>query len=378
MKLNYFLPLIIVALDFACPHLSVADQTVRIGQVSPLTGEQAAIGKDSENGVRLAIEDLNKKRIRIGGQNVTFVLESEDDAGDPRLAVTVAQKLVDDHVAGVIGHANSGTTIPASKVYFAAGIPMITPSATNPKITEQGYNNTFRVLADDVQQGRVIGRYLVGALNLKKVAIVDDRTAYGEGLADQIEKSVTAAGGTVVTRQYGTNNTTNWMSVLTAIKAVRPDAIAFTGIDQPAATFVQQMKRLAMNVTFIAGDASCAPELITLAGAAMTDKAYCTLTGLPSANMPQGAGFFNRFQQRFGTPVQIYAPYAYDATMVLASAMQAAGSIDPKVFLPKVKDVKYDGVTAHIEFDTAGQIKNGSITVRKFDHGQWIDKAIEH
>ncbi|MEM5339650.1 branched-chain amino acid ABC transporter substrate-binding protein [Paraburkholderia azotifigens] len=358
------------------PLAAHADLTVKIGQVSPLTGELSHIGKDDENGVRLAIEDLNSKKIRIGGQSVTFVLDSQDDAADPKTAVTVAQKLMDDGVAGVVGHANSGTSIPASKIYSDAGVPMITESATNPKLTQQGFTNVFRMVANDVRQGSVIGAYLVHDLGARKVAIVDDRTAYGQGLADEIEKSVKAAGGNVVAREFGTDKTTNWMAILTTIKSHQPEGIAFTGGDTQAAAFVQQAQKLGLKVKFIAGDEACTPQFIKLAGASMNNDIYCTLAGVPPTKMPQGPEFFRRYQQRFGVPVQLYAPYAYDAVFAMADAMQAAGSTDPKVYLPKLRALKLNGVTGAIQFDGKGDIRNGAITVRQFDQGNWTDKSV--
>ncbi|MDR5809255.1 branched-chain amino acid ABC transporter substrate-binding protein [Caballeronia sp. LZ019] len=355
---------------------ALADVTVKIGQVSPLTGELAHIGKDDENGVRLAIEDLNSKKMSIGGQLVTFELDSQDDAADPKTAVTVAQKLIDDHVSGVVGHANSGTSIPASRIYAGAGIPMITESATNPLLTQQGLKSVFRMVANDVRQGSVIGTYLVRDLKAPKVAIVDDRTAYGQGLADEIEKAVKSANGTVVAREFGTDKTTNWMAVLTTIKNHRPDAIAFTGGDTQAAAFVQQMHRLGMKVRFIAGDEACTPQFITLGGASMNGDMYCTLAGVPPSQMPQGPAFFKRFEQRFKSPVQLYAPYAYDAVMTMVAAMQAANSTDPKIYLSKLQSVKVDGVTGPIEFDKAGDIRNGAITVRQFGNNVWNDKSV--
>jgi branched-chain amino acid transport system substrate-binding protein len=376
MKTTQLYIALMAAIAGAYASHAYADVTVRIGQVSPLTGELAHIGKDDENGVRLAIEDLNSKKLSIGGQAVTFELDSQDDAADPKTAVTVAQKLVDDRVAGVVGHANSGTSIPASRIYASAGIPMITESATNPLLTQQGLKSVFRMVANDVRQGSVIGNYLVKELKAPKVAIVDDRTAYGQGLADQIEKAVKVAGGAVVAREFGTDKTTNWMAVLTTIKNQRPDAIAFTGGDTQAAAFAQQMRRLGMKVKFIAGDEACTPQFITLGGSSMTGDMYCTLAGVPPSQMPQGPAFFKRFEQRFKTPVQLYAPYAYDAVMTMAAAMQAANSADPKVYLSKLQTVKFDGVTGPIGFDEAGDIRNGAITVRQFGNNVWNDKSV--
>jgi branched-chain amino acid transport system substrate-binding protein len=185
-----------IALIASCAAGSVFAQTVvKIGHVGPLTGPIAHLGKDNENGARLAIDDLNERKVKIGGQEIKFELLPEDDASDPKQGTAVAQKLVDAKVAGVIGHLNSGTTIPASKIYHDAGIAQISPSATNPKYTLQGFNTTFRVVAHDGQLGGTLGRYAVAQLKGKSIAIIDDRTAYGQGVADEFEKAVKAAGG---------------------------------------------------------------------------------------------------------------------------------------------------------------------------------------
>jgi branched-chain amino acid transport system substrate-binding protein len=358
------------------PLAAHSQVSVKIGQVSPLTGEISHIGKDDENGVKLAIEDLNAKQMKIGGKTVTFMLDSQDDAADPRTAVTVAQKLVDDGVSGVVGHANSGTSIPASKIYSDAGIPMITESATNPKLTSQGFKTVFRMVANDVRQGTVIGTYLTKDLKASKVAILDDRTAYGQGLADEVEKAVKAAGGTVVDREFGNDKTVDWKGVLTTIKSQSPTGIMFAGSDTQAAAIVQQMQKLGMKAKFIAGDEACTPQFIKLAGAAMSGDMFCTLAGVPPAQMPGGDAFFKRFQQRFGAPVQLYAPYAYDATMALAQAMKDADSTNPKVYLPKLQSLKMDGVTSAIQFDDKGDIRNGAISVLQYQNGNWKDLTV--
>lgn len=376
MKIRKLSQTLLVVSVIASSTIALADTTVKIGQASPLTGELAHLGKEDENGVRLAIEDLNARKLQIGGQSITFVLDSQDDAADPKTAVTVAQKLVDDQVAGVVGHANSGTSIPASTIYANAGIPMITESATNPLLTQQGLKSVFRMVANDVRQGSVMGAYLVHDLKARNVVIVDDRTAYGQGLADEIEKAVKANGGTVIDREFGTDKTTNWMAILTSIKSRRPDGIAFTGGDTQAAAFAQQMRRLSLDVKFIAGDEACTPQFIKLAGTAMSSDMYCTLAGVPASQMPKGQAFFNQYEKRFNAPVQLYAPYAYDAVMTIAAAMQAADSTDPKVYLAKLQSIKLDGVTGPIQFDQAGDIRNGAITVRQFANGEWIDKSV--
>src|SRR5574341_1724790 len=202
---------------------------IKIGQVSPLTGPQAHLGKDNDNGARLAIEEMNAKGVTLGGAKVKFELVSEDDQADPKTGTIVAQKLVDAKVAGVIGHLNSGTTIPASKIYHAAGIPQISPSATNPKYTQQGYRGAFRVMANDVQQGKVLGEYAVGKLAAKKIAIIDDRTAYGQGLADEFEKAAKAGGAQIVAREFTNDKATDFAAILTTLKALKPEVIFFGG-----------------------------------------------------------------------------------------------------------------------------------------------------
>src|SRR5256714_9526470 len=164
--------------------------TVKIGHVGPLTGGIAHLGKDNENGARLAVEQADAKKMKIGGKTAHFVLQGEDDQADPKLGPTIAQKFVDAKVAGVVGHLNSGVTIPASAVYNQAGIPMIPGSATNPKLTEQGFKNTFRDVGRDDQQGPAVAQYLE-SMKIKKVAIVDAAKAYGQGLATAVQKTST-------------------------------------------------------------------------------------------------------------------------------------------------------------------------------------------
>jgi branched-chain amino acid transport system substrate-binding protein len=170
------------------------DAVVKIGHVGPISGPIGHLGKDNENGARLAIEEINAKGVSIGGKKVKFELIAEDDGADPKQGTAVAQKLVDQKVVGVIGHLNSGTSIPASKIYSDAGIPQITPSSTNPKLTRQGFKTTFRVVADDVHLGGTLGRYAVADLKGKSIAVIDDRTAYGQGVADDVDKAAKAAG----------------------------------------------------------------------------------------------------------------------------------------------------------------------------------------
>ena len=343
---------------------------VKIGHVAPLTGPIAHLGKDNENGARLAIEDANAKKVEIGGKVVQFELLGEDDQADPKTGTVVAQKLVDAKVAGVVGHLNSGTTIPASAIYNQAGLPQISPSATNPKYTQQGFNTAFRVMANDIQQGSVVGTYAVKDLGGKKIAIIDDRTAYGQGLADEVEKAAKAAGATVVAREFTTDKATDFKAILTKIKAKKPDVIFLGGMDAVGGPMLKQIKELGIQAKFTTGDGGCSPELIKLAGPA-SEGVICTQAGLPPEKLPNGQKFMEDFTKKYGQ-IQIYSPYSYDAVMVLVDAMKRANSTDPVKYLPEVGKTSYDGVTGKIEFDEKGDIKNGAITVFEIKDGKLV------
>lgn len=343
---------------------------VKIGQASPLTGQQALIGKDNENGVRMAIDELNAANFTVGGQVVKFELDSQDDQADPRMATTVAQRFVDGKVNAVIGHLNSGASIPAAKIYADAGIAQVSPSATAIKYTAQGYKTAFRVMANDAQQGKALGDYAVHDLAAKKIAIVDDRTAYGQGLADEFEKYVTANGATIVAREYTTDKATEFSAILTRIKGKQPDLVFFGGMAPQAGPMVKQMHALGLKVQFLGGDGTRADEYRALAGAD-AEGTIASLPGVPFEQMPGGPAFMQKFNAKYGQ-VQMYAPYAYDAMNVVAMAMQKAGSTDPAKYLPALAGIEYPGVTGTIRFDAKGDIVSGAVTLYRVENGQWV------
>ena len=362
-----------VASAFAVAAGPAAAQTVvKIGHVGPMTGQIAHLGKDNELGARLAIEDLNAKKLKIGGQEIRFELVSEDDGADPKQGTAAAQKLVDAKVAGVIGHLNSGTTIPASKIYHDAGIVQISPSATNPKYTQQGYKTAFRVVAHDGQLGGTLGRYAVKDVKATSIAIVDDRTAYGQGVADEFEKAVKAAGGKIAGRQFTNDKATDFTAILTALKAKKPDLVFFGGMDAVAGPMLRQLKQLGMNVKFMGGDGICSAELAKLAGDAMSDgQVICAEAGgITKDKQAEMDAWRKRFKDKFNVDVQIYAPYVYDATMVMVAAMQKANSTDPKKYLPELAKISYTGVTGPIAFDAKGDIRNGALTLYTYKGGK--------
>lgn len=365
------LAVVVAAASFAS-IASAQQDVVRIGHVGPVSGGIAHLGKDNENGARLAIEDLNAKGVKINGRAIRFELLAEDDAADPKQGTAAAQKLIDAKVNGVIGHLNSGTTIPASKIYFDAGVPQISPSATNPRYTRQGYNTAFRVVADDVHLGGTLGRYAMSTLKGQAVAVIDDRTAYGMGVADEFDKAVKAAGGKVVGREFTTDKSTDFMAILTSLKAKNPDIVFFGGMDAVAGPMLRQMKSLGINAKFMGGDGICSAELAKLAGDAMADnQVVCAEAGGVEGEQKAALDAFNdRYKKRFNADVQIYAPYVYDAVMVMADAMVRANSTRPSAYLPELAKSNYKGVTGTIAFDNKGDIRNGALTLYTYKGGK--------
>ena len=343
---------------------------MKIGAAAPLTGPQAHIGKDNENGTHMAIEDANTRGIIIGGRKVHFELISEDDQADPKTATIVAQNLADAKVNGVIDHLNSGTSIPASRIYNDNGIPQISPSATAVSYTAQGHMTTFRVMSNDGQQGTALGEFAANTLNAKKIAVIDDRSAYGQGLADEFIKSVQANCAQIVAREYTTDKAVDFTAVLTSIKSKHPDLLFFGGMDPQGVPMAKQLKALNLNVKFMMGNGGYTPKLLDLAGDA-ADGVYASLPGVPLKQMPGGKDFSQRYKEKYNQPIQLYAPYCYDAVNVMLAAMQKADSADPAKYLLELAMITHNGVTANIAFEEKGDIKDGAVTLYQVQRGKW-------
>ena len=366
----------IVTAMLALPAASVqAQTTVKIGTASPLSGPGAHQGKDIEYGARMAIDDLNARAIAIGGRKLTWVLAAEDDAADPKTGTAVAQKLVDAGVAGVVGHLNSGTTVPASKIYAGAGIPQISPAATTPLYTQQGYKTAFRVVANDNLIGSTLATYAIGTLKAKKIAVIDDRTAFGQGLADQFVKEARRTRDvTIVSRQFTHDKATDFSAILTQIRGHKPDVIFYGGMDAVAGPMLKQMKTLGLQAKLVSGDGVCSEKLPLLAGDALgDDKVFCVVAGGVTGVQEAGVtAFTERYRQRFKLPVETYAPYAYDAVMVFAAAMQKAQSTEPSRFLPVLATITHQGVTGNIAFDAKGDLRNAAMTLYTYRQGKKV------
>ncbi len=351
---------------------------IKIGHVAPITGPSAHLGKDNENGAKMAIDELNAKGITIGGKKVTFELLTEDDASDPKQGTAAAQKLVDAKVNGVIGHLNSGTTIPASKIYNDAGIPQISPSATNPKYTQQGFKTAFRVVANDSQLGGTLGRYAATTLKAKNVAVIDDRTAYGQGVAEEFSKAAKGAGVTIASQQFTTDKATDFNAILTSIKTKKPDVVFFGGMDSVGGPMLRQMKQLGINAKMMGGDGICTEGLAKLAAGGMADnQVVCAEAGGVEPAQQKGMDDFREaYKKKFNMDVQLYAPYVYDAVMTMVEAMQKADSADPAKYLPELAKIQRKGVTGNIAFDDKGDIKDGTLTLYTYKKGKRTQLAV--
>jgi len=346
---------------------------IRIGHVGPLTGGIAHLGKDNENGARLAVEEANAGRIKIDGKEVKFTFLAEDDQADPKTGTTVAQKLVDAKVAGVVGHLNSGTSIPASPIYAQAGIPVISGSATNPKLTEQGFKSQFRVVGRDDQQGPAIASYLATTKKPKLVAVIDDATAYGEGIANEVEKTLKAANVKVLPREKGTDKTTDWKAVLTKLRGRSPDAVFYGGMDATGGPLLKQGRELGIKAVFSFGDGACTDKMKELAGDA-AEGMLCSQAGIP----PQAADkkFLEAYKKKFNMDPILYAPFTYDAANLLIAAMQKANSADPKKYLPELQKIDFTGATGKIAFDDKGDRKDAEMTIFTMQGGKLDPIAI--
>jgi branched-chain amino acid transport system substrate-binding protein len=375
MKLKYALLGLSLAIGTA---YAADDVTVVIGSAAPMSGPQAAFGQDNTNGVRMAINDLNKQNIMIGGKKVIWKIDAQDDQADPKQATSVAQKFVDEKVNGVVGHLNSGCTFPASRIYNNAGIPNITPSSTDPKIAEQGFKTFFRIIANDNALGAGLANYAKKELKAKTVAVIDDRTAYGQGVADVFAATAKKDGLKVLDREYTNDKATDFSAILTKIKSTNPDVIFYGGMYTQAGPLARQLKQLGIKATLMGGDGICAPDLAKLGGDAVNGT-VCAEGGSPLNQMPGGEAWKKRYDAEFGAKAfQIYSPYSYDATMVLAKAMEKAKSTDPKKYLSYIQNIDYNGVTKNkIHFMANGNLADPSITISKFEGGEKKVVAVE-
>ncbi|SAK59897.1 extracellular ligand-binding receptor [Caballeronia fortuita] len=358
-----------IACAMLLSNVAHAQEVVKIGVAGPLTGSAAQSGKDDERGVRLAIDELNAKGFTIAGKPVKFELISMDDQGDPKVGVNVAQKLVDDGVAAVIGHYNSGVSIPAARIYNDAKVVMMTGASSNPDLTHLGYPYVFRLATNDNVMGGRMAVYASKVLGAQRAAVIDDRTAYGTGVADVFIKTAKKEGLQIVAREYSTDKATDFKAILTQVKSRNPQVVFYGGYYAQAATLARQMGELGVNATLVGGDGICSPEFDKLSAGVADKRMFCAQGGAPLDTLPDGKNFRAKFKSAFSADVDTYAPAFYAATLVVADAMRKAGSAKPEVFVKALREQSFDSILGPVKFDANGDWIDAPVTVYRLNGG---------
>ena len=337
---------------------------IKIGAAGQLTGPEAVFGSDMLNGVKLAVEEWNAKG-GVLGKKIEIV--PGDDQAEPRQAVAVANKFINEGVVGVIGHFNSSCSIPASEVYHKADIPEISHASTNPKLTDQGFDNVFRVCGRDDKQGKAAADFAVQRLKVRTVAVIHDKTTYGQGFAEEFKKGIGTA-AQVVAFEGITKGEKDYTPVVTKIKALNPDLVFFGGIYTEGGLLIKQFKAVGGTAPFIGGDGIMSEELTKIGGPA-TDGTFATF-GPDTKESPSAKGFNENFRKKYGEP-GVYSVYAYDAVNILLQAVQKAGSTAGRQVIPAIRAIDYNGALGHIQFDARGDVKDSPYVVWKVEGGKF-------
>ncbi len=345
MKKMFLIPLFLL-LTF-CGQQNV----IKIGAAGPMTGDQAKMGQDIVHGVTLAVEEWNA---RGGVLTKRIVIVTGDDRRDPREAVSVANKMVNERVAGVIGHFNSSCSIPASKIYFEYKVIQITPASTNPQLTEQNYQTVFRVCGRDDQQGIIGAKFVLEKIKKRRIAILHDKTTYGQGLADEFKRNVEKEKTAIVCAYEGIIQGDNdFTAVLTKIKQKKPEVLYYGGIYPEAGLLVKQMKQLGLDAIFVSGDGVIDPEFIKIGGEA-TEGTYLSFS--PSIeDKPSAKHFIEIYTSKYGEPGP-YSIYAYDAANIILKAIDLARTTDCEKLAETIHQMKYEGAMGEIQFDEKGDV----------------------
>jgi len=362
---RFLLLAFILIFAFAC--VKKGEETIKIGIAGPMTGDQAKMGMDFRNAVTLAVEEWNSKG-GVLGKKIELIIG--DDQRDPKQAVAIANKFVTQGVKGVIGHFNSSCSIPASDVYNRANIPMITPASTNPQLTEKGYYGVFRVCGRDDQQGKVAADFVITQLKIKKLAIIHDKTTYGQGLADEFKKSI---GNKAEVVYYGgiIQGDKDFKSVLTAIKNTKPELIYFGGIYPEGGLLVKQAREMGLKSPFMSGDGVIDPKFIEIAGKEAAEGTYLTFSPDPN-NIPTAKAFIEQYKKTFGE-LGPYSIYAYDAINIMFKAIEAAKTTDGKAIMDKLHSMEFSGALGNIKFDTKGDVTASPYVVWITKDGKFVE-----
>ena len=342
----------------------------KVGFAAPLTGMQAVYGQNLLNGMRLAVEDFNAAKYKINGEVAQATLLIEDDQADSRSGVQIAQKMVESDVKCVFGNYNSSVALAASRIYQQAGIPQLS-GATSPDFTRQNFKTTFRILTSDIQQGGVLARFVVKNLGVKKIAIIDDRTAYGQGVADEFDRAVKNAGGKIIRREFTSDKAQDFQAILLSLKRLKPQAIFYGGVAPQAIFLAKQMQALHIPAILLGTEPLKIGSYLKVAGHA-GNGTVVALGGKPLNKMPGGLTFKRRYEKRFGVPMDVLAPYIYDGITAMFSAMRKADSVEPEKYLPYLTEIEMPGITTNkFSYTESGDLRDGTVTIYKAVSGSW-------
>ena len=342
------------------------ENVIRIGAAGPMTGDQSKMGMDLKNAAELAVNEWNEKGGVLGKK---IVLLAGDDQADPKQAVSVANKFINQKAAAVVGHWNSSCSIPASKYYQDANVVMISPATTNPQLTRQGFRLVFRVCGTDDQQGSVAAAFVLNKLHPSRVAIIHDKTAYGQGLADYFKKGL---GDRATVVYYGgiIQRDPDYKAVLTTIKENKPDLYFFGGIYPEAGRLVRQAKEIGLNIPMITGDGVYDPTFISIAGKS-AEGTYITF-GKEPAGLASAQSFMQKYKAKYGDPGP-YSIYSYDAANILLTAIAQTGTTDGAKLAAYIAKTNFHGAFGDISFDEHGDVAKAPYVIWQVKDGKFIE-----
>jgi branched-chain amino acid transport system substrate-binding protein len=347
------------------------EETVSIGLAAPLTGAEAYIGEGLLQGARIAVEEANIKGPVFGNTKIKLV--PMDDQRNPTQAVLSANKLIaDPSVVAVVGHFNSSCTKASSSLYHEGRMAQITPASTNPDISRQGFDTFFRVCATDDVQAPAGANFVWSKLGIKKIAIIDDQTTYGKGLADQFEKTYKALGGEVLRREGITQGDKDFTPLLTKIRASKPEMVFYGGVYPELALLIKQSAKVGLKAPWMGGDGIADVSLIKLVTPKLAEGTYATMLGVDPKSLPAAKDFVAKYEARFGD-LGTFSVNGYDSTNILIEAIRRAGKADRAAVLAEVRATQdFPGLMGTINFDEKGDAIGRSIGIFKVQDGKFV------
>jgi branched-chain amino acid transport system substrate-binding protein len=353
-----------------CKYFSSIPDTIKIGVAQPLTGGLAPLGNDLLNGVKLAVDELNKQGYKVKGKSVTLEVVAVDDKASPEEGVKVAQQLVDAGVVAVVGHLNSGVSIPAAPIYAAKGIAQLAIS-TNPKFTELGHSTALRLVANDNLQARAVGSYAANNIKGSKFAVVDDGTAYGKGLAEAAAKQLEGK-KTIALRQSFDDKTKDFAALADKLKADGIEVVVSTLNDFQVIALIEALKKIdySKSITILGTDTLKTTEMLKYA--TQVAQIVCTSPVLEPGEFPGGAAYSQAYQAAFKAPPAYAGHYTYDAVHAIAAAIRRAESADPKKVSETLRKLDaFAPVTGSFKWNDKGEQRYATISVYGVNSGSW-------